>query len=149
MSTVSPKIRAQFESMPIDLKNHILSMDVKLENMNDLMAVLERIVAEGEGQKPHGGKQQKELQKLGKQHGKAEPELGKIGKKQLQGTVERQKKGDGQSKDRRGQEVPKKLSAPVGAALNVQMQSPSFLMKLVENVYRIFLLYQKLRKIQS
>ena len=45
MSTVSPKIRAQFESMPIDLKNHILSMDVKLENMNDLMAVLERIVA--------------------------------------------------------------------------------------------------------
>lgn len=49
MSTVSPKIRSQFESMPIDLKNHILSMDVKLENMNDLMAVLERIVAEGEG----------------------------------------------------------------------------------------------------
>ena len=48
MSTVSPKIRAQFESMPIDLKNHILSMDVKLENMNDLMAVLERIVAEGD-----------------------------------------------------------------------------------------------------
>ena len=49
MSTVSPKIRAQFESMPIDLKNHILSMDVKLENMKDLMDVLERIVAEGEG----------------------------------------------------------------------------------------------------
>ena len=53
MSTVSPKIRAQFESMPIDLKNHILSMDVKLENMNDLMAVLERIVAEGGHQVVH------------------------------------------------------------------------------------------------
>ena len=49
MSTVTPKIRAQFESMPIDLKNAILSMDVKLETMSDLMACLERIIAEGEG----------------------------------------------------------------------------------------------------
>ena len=49
MSYVNPAIRRQFESMPIDLKNAVLSMDVKLENMNDLMAVLERIVAEDEG----------------------------------------------------------------------------------------------------
>lgn len=49
MSYVSPSIRSQFESMPIDLKNAILERDVKLENMNDLMAVLERIIAEGEG----------------------------------------------------------------------------------------------------
>lgn len=49
MSYVSPKIRDKFESMPIDLKNAILERDVRLENMNDLMAVLERIIAEGEG----------------------------------------------------------------------------------------------------
>ena len=49
MSYVNPAIRDKFESMPIDLKNHILSMDVKLETMSDLMACLERIIAEGEG----------------------------------------------------------------------------------------------------
>ncbi len=49
MSYVSPKIRDKFESMPIDLKNAILERDVRLENMNDLMAVLERIIAEDEG----------------------------------------------------------------------------------------------------
>ena len=49
MSYVNPAIRDKFESMPIDLKNAILSMDVKLETMSDLMACLERIIAEGEG----------------------------------------------------------------------------------------------------
>lgn len=49
MSYVSPSIKEKFESMPIDLKNAILERDVRLENMNDLMAVLERIIAEGEG----------------------------------------------------------------------------------------------------
>ena len=48
MSYVNPAIRSQFESMPIDLKNVILGMDVRLENMSDLMACLERIIAEGE-----------------------------------------------------------------------------------------------------
>lgn len=49
MSYVSPNIKDKFESMPIDLKNAILERDVRLENMNDLMAVLEQIIAEGEG----------------------------------------------------------------------------------------------------
>ncbi len=49
MSYVNPAIRDKFESMPVDLKNAILSMDIRLENMSDLMACLERIVAEGEG----------------------------------------------------------------------------------------------------
>ena len=48
MSYVSPKIKAQFESMPISLKNAILERDVRLENMADLMACLERIIEEGE-----------------------------------------------------------------------------------------------------
>ena len=48
MSYVNPAIRDKFESMPIDLKNAILNMDVRLESMSDLMACLERIVAEGE-----------------------------------------------------------------------------------------------------
>ena len=49
MSYVNPAIRDKFESMPIDLKNTILAMDVRLETMTDLMACLERIIAEGEG----------------------------------------------------------------------------------------------------
>ena len=48
MSYVNPAIRDKFESMPVDLKNAIHSMDVRLENMYDLMACLERIIAEGE-----------------------------------------------------------------------------------------------------
>ncbi len=48
MSYVNPAIRRQFESMPIDLKNAVLAQDVKLESMADLMACLERIIAEGE-----------------------------------------------------------------------------------------------------
>lgn len=48
MSYVNPAIRDKFESMPIDLKNAILNMDVRLESMSDLMTCLERIVAEGE-----------------------------------------------------------------------------------------------------
>lgn len=47
-SYVSPAIRSQFESLSIDLKNAILSRDVHLENLHDLIAVLERIVSEGE-----------------------------------------------------------------------------------------------------
>ena len=48
MSYVNPAIRAKFDSMPPELREHILQMDVKLETMSDLMACLERIVAEGE-----------------------------------------------------------------------------------------------------
>ena len=49
MSYVNPAIRDKFASMPIALKHAILSMDVNLETMSDLMACLERIIAEGEG----------------------------------------------------------------------------------------------------
>jgi len=48
MSYVNPAIHSQFESLPIDLKNEILSRNVKLENLNDLIAVLESIVSESE-----------------------------------------------------------------------------------------------------
>lgn len=47
MSYVSPKIKTQFESLSIDLKDAILSRNVRLENMNDLIKVLEQIVDEG------------------------------------------------------------------------------------------------------
>jgi hypothetical protein len=48
MSYVNPKLRFKFESLPIDLKNEILSRDVHIETLNDLIAVLEDIVREGE-----------------------------------------------------------------------------------------------------
>jgi len=47
MSYVGPKIKTQFESLSIDLKNEILSRDVHLENLNDLISVLQKIVDEG------------------------------------------------------------------------------------------------------
>ena len=46
MSYVNPAIRAKFDSMPPELREHILQMDVKLETMSDRTACLERIVAE-------------------------------------------------------------------------------------------------------
>ncbi len=49
MSHIDPAIQHQFESLSIDLKNEILSRDVRLENLNDLIAVLEEIVSESEG----------------------------------------------------------------------------------------------------
>lgn len=48
MSYVSPRLRVQFESLSVDLKNEILSRDVRLENLQDLIAVLEKIVEDGE-----------------------------------------------------------------------------------------------------
>ncbi len=49
MSYVNPKIQQQFESLSIDLKNEILSRNVTLNSMQDLIGVLEQIVAEDEG----------------------------------------------------------------------------------------------------
>ena len=46
MSYVSPKLKGQFESLEIDLKNEILSRDVHLETLADLISVLEHIVSE-------------------------------------------------------------------------------------------------------
>jgi hypothetical protein len=48
MSYVNPKIKSQFESLSIDLKNEILSRNVSLNSLQDLITVLEKIVDEGE-----------------------------------------------------------------------------------------------------
>ena len=47
-SYISPDIRNKFETLSIDLKNIILERNVQLNNIYDLIAVLERIVAEAE-----------------------------------------------------------------------------------------------------
>lgn len=47
MSYVDPKIQDKFESLSIDLKNEILSRDVKLYTLQDLINCLEQIVSEG------------------------------------------------------------------------------------------------------
>ncbi len=52
MSYVSPALREKLESLPIELKDEILSRDVRIENLHDLISVLETIVAEGEGDAP-------------------------------------------------------------------------------------------------
>lgn len=46
-SYISPDIREKFETLSIELKNTILERNVQLNNMYDLIAVLEQIVAEG------------------------------------------------------------------------------------------------------
>lgn len=48
VSYVSPALREKFEALPIELKNHILERNVQLNTVHDLIAVLEKIVAEGE-----------------------------------------------------------------------------------------------------
>ena len=47
MSYVDPSIRDKFETLSVDLKNAILARNVRLNNLNDLIKVLEDIVAEG------------------------------------------------------------------------------------------------------
>jgi hypothetical protein len=44
MSYVDPKLRSKFESLSVDLKNEILSRNVKLYTLNDLIKCLEDIV---------------------------------------------------------------------------------------------------------
>lgn len=48
MSYVSPKLNKQFESLSVNLKNEILSRNVQLNNLYDLIAVLQQIVDEEE-----------------------------------------------------------------------------------------------------
>ncbi len=43
MSYVSPKLKAKFDSLSPALQSEILSRDVRLENLHDLIAVLEQI----------------------------------------------------------------------------------------------------------
>ena len=47
MSYVDPSIRDKFETLSVDLKNAILERNVRLNNLNDLIKVVEDIVAEG------------------------------------------------------------------------------------------------------
>lgn len=44
MSHISEKIRYQFESLPIDLKNEILKRNVTLNSIADLMQCLQEII---------------------------------------------------------------------------------------------------------
>lgn len=46
MSYVNPALRSPFESLPIDLKNKILSRNVTLNNLQDLFEVLQEIADE-------------------------------------------------------------------------------------------------------
>jgi hypothetical protein len=46
MSYVNPAIKEKFESLSIGLKNEILSRNVQLNTLQDLIRVLEDIVAE-------------------------------------------------------------------------------------------------------
>lgn len=48
MSHIAPALREKFESLPVELKNAVLERNVNLNNIQDLMRVLEQIVAEGE-----------------------------------------------------------------------------------------------------
>lgn len=48
MFYVSPKIQEKLESLEPELREEILSRNVRLETLGDLIAVLEKIVAEGE-----------------------------------------------------------------------------------------------------
>lgn len=48
-SYVDPALRPRFESLSIDLKNEILSRDVKLYTLSDLINCLEQIVQEADG----------------------------------------------------------------------------------------------------
>lgn len=49
-SYVAPEIQDKFETLSVDLKNLILSRNVRLNTMYDLIHVLEDIVAEGEAE---------------------------------------------------------------------------------------------------
>lgn len=46
MSYVNPALRPKFETLSIELKNEILSRDVQLHTIFDLIAVLEQIARE-------------------------------------------------------------------------------------------------------
>ena len=47
MSYVNPEVRENFEALFIDLKNEILSRNVCINNLDDLIEVLQIITIEG------------------------------------------------------------------------------------------------------
>lgn len=46
MAYISPALQRHFESLSTELKNEILSKDVRLESLTDLIRVLEQVVEE-------------------------------------------------------------------------------------------------------
>lgn len=48
MSYIGPAVRDKFESLSVNLKNSILERNVKINTLQDLINVLEDIVADGE-----------------------------------------------------------------------------------------------------
>ena len=46
MSYVHPELRSKFESLSIDLKNEILRRNIRINNLQDLIKILEEILAE-------------------------------------------------------------------------------------------------------
>ncbi|MDF2819689.1 MAG: chaperonin GroEL [Clostridiales bacterium] len=53
MSYVAPAVRANFESLTIDLKNTILERDVVINTIQDLVNTLEQILAEEKAKNPY------------------------------------------------------------------------------------------------
>lgn len=49
MSYINPKIKAQFDTLPNDLKNALLEKNVNLNSVNDLISALDQFVKENEG----------------------------------------------------------------------------------------------------
>ena len=47
-SYIAPALRDKFETLSTDLKDCILARNVRLQTLQDLIRVLEEIVAEGE-----------------------------------------------------------------------------------------------------
>lgn len=47
-SYIAPGVQDKFETLSVDLKNLILERNVQINNLQDLIDVLEAIVAEGE-----------------------------------------------------------------------------------------------------
>jgi hypothetical protein len=50
MSYVNPKLKPQFESLSQGLQDEILSRNVSIHSLYDLIGVLEKIVSEAEGE---------------------------------------------------------------------------------------------------
>ncbi|MEA4934214.1 MAG: hypothetical protein VB071_11660 [Lawsonibacter sp.] len=48
MSYVNPVLQEKLNSLPAELKNEVLSRNVPLNNLNDIIAVLQQIVDDGE-----------------------------------------------------------------------------------------------------
>ena len=50
MSTISPKVRSQFDSLSPSLQNAILARNVSINTLCDLIGVLDEIIQEAEAE---------------------------------------------------------------------------------------------------